>query len=90
MGLWMKKAYEESQKGATVVCLVPARTDTSYWHEYAMQADEIRFVKGRLKFGDGKGSAPFPSAVVIFRPMTESTNHYNTPRISSVTFGKGD
>lgn len=68
---WMKKAYESSQKGATVVCLVPARTDTQWWHHYAMKASEIRLVKGRLKFtvpsGRG-GTAPFPSAVVIFRP----------------------
>jgi phage N-6-adenine-methyltransferase len=86
IGLWMKKAYEESCAGVTVVCLVHARTDTRWWHEYAMQADEIRFVKGRLKFGDGAGSAPFPSAVVIFRPMLDKTSHYNTPRISSVAF----
>jgi phage N-6-adenine-methyltransferase len=56
IGLWMKKALEESRAGATVVCLVHSRTDTVWWHLYAMQADEIRFVKGRLKFGDGKGS----------------------------------
>ena len=64
---WVQKAYEESLKGATVVCLIPARTDTRYWHEYIFgKAREIRFVKGRLKFGDGRGSAPFPSAVVVF------------------------
>lgn len=62
---WVKKAYESSLKGTTVVCLLPARTDTKWWHEYCMKG-EIRFVKGRLKFGDGKNSAPFPSAVVIF------------------------
>lgn len=63
---FMKKAYEESLKGAIVVCLIPSRTDTRYWHEYCMKAHEIRFIHGRLKFGDGKGSAPFPSCVVIF------------------------
>ena len=68
---WIRKAYEESEKGATVVCLIPARTDTRYWHEYVMKSEEIRLVKGRLKFGDGKNSAPFPSAVVIFRNNTE-------------------
>jgi phage N-6-adenine-methyltransferase len=62
---WVKKAYEESLKGSTVVCLLPARTDTKWWHEYCMKG-EIRLVKGRLKFGDSKNSAPFPSAVVIF------------------------
>jgi len=62
---WMKKAYEESKKGATVVCLVPARTDTAWWHDYAMKG-KIEFIRGRLKFGDAKNSAPFPSAVVVF------------------------
>ena len=61
---WIKKAYEESLKGAIVVCLVPARTDTIYWHEYCMKG-EVRFIKGRLKFS-GKNSAPFPSALVVF------------------------
>lgn len=62
---WMKKAYESSLEGATVVCLVPARTDTKWWHEYAMKGD-IEFIRGRLKFGGSKNSAPFPSAIVIF------------------------
>jgi len=66
IGKWMKKAYEESQKGCTVVCLVPSRTDTAWWHDYAMKADEIRYIRGRLKFEGAKNSAPFPSAVVIF------------------------
>ncbi len=49
---WVEKAYRESLKGAVVVCLIPARTDTSYWHEYIFPyADDIRFVRGRLKFG---------------------------------------
>lgn len=63
---WMKKAYESSLSGATVVCLVPARTDTNWWHDYAMKGD-IEFIKGRLKFGGSKNSAPFPSAVVVFK-----------------------
>lgn len=63
---WMKKAYESSLTGATVVCLVPARTDTKWWHEYAMKG-QIEFIRGRLKFGDAKNSAPFPSAVVVFK-----------------------
>ena len=49
------------------MCLVPSRTDTEWWHRYAMKG-EVRFVRGRLKFGDAKHSAPFPSAVVVFRP----------------------
>lgn len=67
-GKWIQKAYEESLKGATVVCLIPARTDTKAWHDYCMRADEIRFVRGRLRFGGVKDAAPFPSAVIIFKP----------------------
>ena len=64
---WVKKAYEESQKdNTTVVMLIPARTDTIYFHEYIYHKAEIRFIKGRLKFGNAKNSAPFPSMVVIF------------------------
>ena len=68
IGKWMQKAYEESQRCATVVCLVPARTDTNWWWDYAMKG-EIRFIRGRIKFllgGDLHHSAPFPSAIVIF------------------------
>lgn len=68
IGKWMKKALEASKEGALVACLVPARTDTIWWHEYAMKG-EIRFIRGRLKFGGSQNSAPFPSAVVIFRPQ---------------------
>jgi len=64
---WMEKAYKSSLEGVTVVCLVPARTDTKWWHEYAMKGD-IEFLRGRLKFGGHKNSAPFPSAIVIFNP----------------------
>lgn len=64
---WMRKAYGAALEGATVVCLVPSRTDTNWWHEYAMKG-EIRLLRGRLKFGDCKDSAPFPSAVIVFRP----------------------
>lgn len=68
---WLAKAWEASRLDrATVVCLVPARTDTKWWHRYAMAADEVRLVKGRIKFSrpDGTGSsAPFPSALLIYR-----------------------
>lgn len=67
IGPWMSKALTESRDGATVVCLVPARTDTRWWHNYAAKG-EIHYVAGRLKFGGGANSAPFPSAVVVFRP----------------------
>jgi len=63
---WLKKGFEESAKGKTVVMLVPSRTDTKAWHDYAMKAKEIRFIRGRLKFGNAKNSAPFPSAILVF------------------------
>jgi phage N-6-adenine-methyltransferase len=64
---WMAKAYSEHlERHLTIVCLVPARTDTRWWHDFAMKG-EIRLVKGRLKFGRLKSGAPFPSAIVIFR-----------------------
>lgn len=66
IGKWVKKAYESSLNGATVVCLLPARTDTKWWHDYCVKG-EIRFIKGRIKFGGSKGNAPFPSVIVIFR-----------------------
>ncbi|MFA5875247.1 MAG: DNA N-6-adenine-methyltransferase [Candidatus Margulisiibacteriota bacterium] len=67
IGKWVKKAYESSLEGALVVCLLPSRTDTKWWHDYVMKGD-IDFIKGRLKFGNSKNSAPFPSAIVVFRP----------------------
>jgi phage N-6-adenine-methyltransferase len=67
IGLWMRKAYEESQRGALVVCLVPARTDTARWHDYATKG-QVTFIRGRLKFGGHVNSAPFPSATVVFLP----------------------
>lgn len=65
--LWVKKSYEQWQEGKTVVMLIPSRTDTRWWHDYCMQASEIRFIKGRLKFDDQENSAPFPSAIIVFR-----------------------
>lgn len=66
IGKFVAKGFEEAQKGATVVMLIPARTDTRYWHEYVMRAREIRFIKGRLHFSGSRNNAPFPSAVVVF------------------------
>jgi len=67
---WVQKAYESSlHDGATVVCLLPSRTDTAWWHDYCMKG-KIEFIRGRLKFGEGKNSAPFPSAVVVFDKST--------------------
>ncbi len=62
---FMRKAYEFSLNGATVVCLVPSRTDTTWCHRYARRGDIIH-VRGRLTFGGATSSAPFPSAIVIF------------------------
>jgi hypothetical protein len=69
IGRWMAKARRmaESGKAELVVCLVPARTDTAWWHENVMRAAEVRFIRGRLKFGGAKHAAPFPSALVIFK-----------------------
>lgn len=64
---WVVKCSTESKKpNTTVVMLIPARTDTRYFHDYIYHKAEIRFIKGRLKFGDSKNSAPFPSMVVVF------------------------
>jgi len=73
IGKWIKKAWEESQKGCLVVCLLPARTDTKWFHDYCKKG-EIRFLKGRIYFSMRdiwgnklSGRAPFPSMIVIFR-----------------------
>ncbi len=69
IGQWIKKAYEESKRGATVVCLLPSRTDTKWFHEYC-QMGKITFIEGRLKFSNSTNSAPFPSMVVVFKGET--------------------
>lgn len=70
IGKWVEKAFKTNQLNMgdnPIVMLLPARTDTKYFHEYIYNKAEIRFIKGRLKFGDATNSAPFPSMVVIFR-----------------------
>ena len=72
IGEWVKKAYTEATRGGyTVVLLIPARTDTSYFHDYIYKKAEIRFIRGRLHFtdedGNTKQAAPFPSMLVIYR-----------------------
>lgn len=69
---WVRKADNEAQQGATVVCLVPSRTDTSWFHNHCIKY-EVRYIRGRLKFGDSKNAAPFPSAVVVMR-VADPTN----------------
>lgn len=74
-GKWVRKAYEEAQNGTTIVLLIPARTDTSYFHDYIYGHAEIRFIRGRLRFEDENGTvyppAPFPSMVVIYNGKAE-------------------
>lgn len=64
--LWCEKTMKEAQKGALIVGLLPARVDTRYWKAYVEPYADIRFVQGRLSFGDVKGRAPFPSAIAIW------------------------
>lgn len=79
IGLWIEKAVKESANDTVVVMLLPARTDTKYFHNYIWDHEkhqtrpgvELRFIKGRLKFGGAANSAPFPSMVVIFRPNND-------------------
>jgi len=81
---WIKKGYEESQDPNTkVVMLIPARTDTRYWHNYVMKAEMVYFIKGRLKFGGCHNSAPFPSAVVVFNKLPEGWGNDN-PRMGAL------
>lgn len=65
VGKWVHKAYEESLRGAIVVCLLPSRTDTCWYHNWCKKG-YIEFLQGRLRFGDSKTNAPFPNMVVIF------------------------
>lgn len=67
IGVWIDRAYAESCAGKTCVMLLPSRTDTKWWHNGVLKSQEIRFIRGRLKFGDSKNSAPFPSCIVVFR-----------------------
>ena len=73
-GPGIEKWLRKSREAAIAVYLLPARTDTEWWHNWAMLADEIRFIRGRLKFGTAKNNAPFPSVVLIFKnlPLTNS------------------
>lgn len=81
IGKWVRKAYEAASQGATVVCLLPARTDTAWWHEFVIKADDIRFIRGRLRFGTAESGAPFPSVIVVFR-----ARHQGATRLSRAVF----
>ena len=71
---WTEKCYQAPLSGATVVLLVHARTDTRWFHDFVLGKAELRFVRGRLRFADGKQSAPFPSLVAIYRPRPAHKN----------------
>lgn len=86
IGKWIRKAYLESLANPTpIVCLIPARTDTNWWHDYVMKATEIRFIKGRLKFSNHENSAPFPSAIVIFDTPLNPRCNGNLPVCKTMT-----
>lgn len=72
VGEWVRKAWEEAGDGATVVVLVPSATDTGWWHDYALRADEVRFVRGRVSFlredGARGSNAFYPVSLLVFRP----------------------
>lgn len=73
IGKWVEKAYRSTRTGAAlVVMLIPAKTETRWWHDYVIKADSIYFVKGRIQFGDSGVNAPFPSCVVVFRNPLEA------------------
>lgn len=72
IGKWVRKAYESARDNlATVVCLLPARTDTRWFHDYILPHAEVQFIKGRIKFGGAKENAPFPNMLVTFYPGGE-------------------
>jgi hypothetical protein len=77
---WVLKAYSSAQHGATTVCLLPSRTDTRWWHEIILPHAEVRFLKGRLKFGGVGNSAPFPSVIAIFKPSATAGPNENQHR----------
>jgi len=83
VGEWIYKAWHASLFGrAIVVCLLPSRTDTQWWHNLVMSADSLYFIKGRLTFEGAKNTAPFPSVIVVFKPT------HDKPRIFSLEVPK--
>jgi hypothetical protein len=75
IGLWMKKAYESAQAGATVVALIPARTGSKWWQDYVTKASEVRYRPGRIRFDGAKHNAPFYNAVAVFKPNGSVSYH---------------
>lgn len=79
---WLPKAWAEVQEGALVVALIPVRSDTRWWHDYVMRAEEIRLVRGRLRFVGASTGAPFPSVVVVWPSRVAREG---PPRLSSIS-----
>lgn len=75
IGAWVEKAANAARGGAVVVCLLPARTDTRWWRDFVMQATELRFINGRVRFGQSTAGAPFPSVIAVF----------GTPRVPTIS-----
>lgn len=71
---WVKKAYAERNNAELIVMLIPSRTDTRWFHDYILGTAEIRFIKGRLRFGGSENSAPFPSLIAIYRKKMGAFN----------------
>ncbi len=93
MAYFMRKAVQSAAAGATVVTLVPARTDTQWFHTSTFESDvpwELRFVKARLKFGDARNSAPFPSAVIVFGPGAKPCGLSAMPAVAPAFDGQMD
>lgn len=72
---WVRKCSEHGAKGGVAVMLLPARTDTARFHDFILGKAEIRFLRGRLKFGKAAYPAPFPSMVVVFRSEQNTQPH---------------
>lgn len=84
---WVEKAFYESRAdNTTVVMLIPSRTDTSYFHNFILHRTEIRFVSGRLQFGNSKRNAPFSSMIVIFRGATRPAGKMNADVVGQMTW----
>ena len=86
MPKWIAKAHSEAIKGATVVMLIPSRTDTKAFHDYLLGQAELRFLRGRLKFGDSKSPAPFPSMVAVFEGEGRSSHE---PKVDHMDAQRG-
>lgn len=84
LAAWLAKAYQSSLRGATVVALTFARTDTAAFHHAVAKASEIRFLRGRIRFGGARHCAPAPSCIIIFRPTSHAT-----PQPCQLSFGFG-